>query len=77
LAGQAQQKLGAYAKALGVYDRAVAHFGVNTGLFNAIGECLVRLDRPKEALAAWEKSLAIDANQPEIRKKAEGLKDKK
>lgn len=77
LAGQAQQKLGAYAKALGVYDRAVTHFGVNTGLLNAIGECLVRLDRLKEALAAWEKSLAIDANQPEIRKKAESLRDKK
>lgn len=77
LTGLAQQKLGEYAKALSIYDRAVAHFGVNAGLLNAIGECLVRLNRPKEALSAWERSLAIDANQPEIRKKAEALRDKK
>jgi hypothetical protein len=35
------------------------------------------LGNPEEALAAWEKSLEIDPNQSEIKKKVDLLKEKK
>ena len=77
LAGQARQMRGDFSGALDVFDRAVSHFGVNAVLLNAIGECHFQLGKPKEALAAWEKSLQLDPNQPEVRKKAAALKEKK
>jgi tetratricopeptide (TPR) repeat protein len=77
LAGQARQMRGDFAGAIDVFDRAVSHFGVNAVLLNAIGECHFQLGKPKEALAAWEKSLQLDPNQPEVRKKAAALKEKK
>jgi GWxTD domain-containing protein len=77
LAGQARQMRGDFAGAIDVFDRAISHFGVNAVLLNAIGECHFQLGKPKEALAAWEKSLQLDPNQPEVRKKAAALKEKK
>jgi GWxTD domain-containing protein len=77
LAGQARQMKGDLAGAVDVFDRAVSHFGVNAVLLNAVGECRLGLGQTKEALAAWEKSLELDPNQPEIRKKADTLKGKK
>jgi len=77
LAGQVSQMRGDYSAAIGVFDRAVTHFGVNAVLLNAIGECHFRLGRPNEALAAWRKSLQLDPNQPEIKKKADALIEKK
>ena len=77
LAGQVHQKLGEFARALEIFDQAVSHFGINASLLNAIGECYFQSGKPKEALAAWEKSLQINPNQPEIKKKADALKEKK
>jgi len=77
LAGQARQMRGDFSGAVEVFDRAVSHFGVNAVLLNAIGECHFQLGKPKEALAAWEKSLQLDPNQPEIKKKTAALKEKK
>jgi GWxTD domain-containing protein len=77
LAGQAHQKLGNFAMAIEIFDQAVSHFGINMNLLNAIGECYAQWGRPKEALAAWEKSLAIHPNQPDIKKKVDALKEKK
>ncbi len=51
-----------------------------TGLFlllNTIGEYYFRLSEPREALAAWQKSLVINQNQPQIKKSVEALKEKK
>jgi GWxTD domain-containing protein len=77
LAGRAHQIRGEFAMALDLFDRALTHFGVNTNLLNAVGECRLRLGRPAEALAAWENSLRIDPGQPDIQKKADALKEKK
>ena len=77
LAGQAHQKLREFAKAVGIFDQAVSHFGVNVNLLNAIGECYLELGKTKEALAAWEKSLEISPNQPQIRKNVQALREKK
>ena len=77
LAGQALLRTGDFARALGIFDRAVSHFGVNAGLLNVIGDSYAGLGRPKDAQAVWEKSLEINPNQPEIKKKLDGLKEKK
>jgi tetratricopeptide (TPR) repeat protein len=77
LAGQARRMRGDFAGAMDVFDRAVSHFGVNAVLLNALGECHFQMGKPKEALAAWEKSLQFDPNQPDIKKKTEALKEKK
>jgi GWxTD domain-containing protein len=77
LAGQAYGKLGEYAKAVSVLDQAVLRFGVNTALLNEIGENHIRLGQTKEALAALEKSLELNSQQPEIRAKVSALKEKK
>ncbi len=51
-----------------------------TGLFlllNTIGEYYFQLGEPREALTAWQKSLVINQNQPQIKKSVEALKEKK
>ena len=77
LAGEAYQKLGDFAKAVGVLDRAVAGFGVNAELLNAIGDCQANMGNIKEALAAWDKSLGLNPAQPDIKKKADAARAKK
>jgi len=77
LAGQAYEKLGDYAKGLEILDSALSHFGVNVILLNSIGECNARLGRTRDALSAWDKSLQINPDQPDIKKKAEALREKK
>ncbi len=77
LCGQAWLKTGEYARALENYSRAISRFGVNTALLNAIGGCYLNLQRPHDALAAWEKSLQLDPKQAEIRRRVDALKEKK
>lgn len=77
LAGQAHQKLREFAKAIEIFDQTVSHFGLNVNLLNSIGECNLELGKTKEALAAWEKSLEISPNQPQIRKNVQALREKK
>jgi len=55
-------------------DQIPAHYGLNANLLNSLGDCYSRLGSNEEALAAWEKSLEINANQPEILKKIKALK---
>jgi GWxTD domain-containing protein len=45
-------------------------------LDRTLGEQYLRVGRPGDALAAFEKSLALDPAQPEIRKKVEALKNR-
>jgi len=77
LTGQAYAKLGEYVKAVGVLEQAVSRFGVNAALLNAIGDGYLHLEKPKEALAALEKSLELNPQQPDIRAKVAALKEKK
>jgi len=72
--GKAHQSLGEFQQAVAVYNQAIAHYGLNANLLNSLGDCYSRLGSNEEALAAWEKSLEINANQPEILKKIKALK---
>ncbi|UCC41713.1 MAG: GWxTD domain-containing protein [Candidatus Aminicenantes bacterium] len=75
--GKAYQNMGELNRAIEVFDKAISHYGINIPLLNAVGECYLRLGNPKEALAAWEKSLEMNPDQPKIKKNIEALKEKK
>jgi GWxTD domain-containing protein len=77
LAGEAHLKSGDFAAAVTVLDQAVSHYGINATLLNALGESYLGLGKPAEALAAFEKSLKISPDQPEIKIKVDELKKKK
>jgi tetratricopeptide (TPR) repeat protein len=73
--GKAYQYQGQLAQAIEVFDQAIQHHGLSTNLLNAIGECYFQLDNIPEALAAWEKSLEINPEQPDIQKNVNTLKE--
>lgn len=75
--GKAYQNAGELSKAIDVFDKAISHYGLNINLLNSIGECYFQLGNAEEALTAWEKSLEINPNQPEIKKSVKLLKEKK
>jgi len=76
LLGRSFQALGKMAQAVEIFDQAMTHYGLSTNLLNAAGECYFQLGKMQEARVAWEKSLEINADQPEIRKSVETLKKK-
>lgn len=75
--GKSYQLSGELNKALATFDKALSQYGLNTNLLNSIGQCYFLLGIPDEALAAWEKSLEINPEQPEIQKNVKVLKQKK
>lgn len=77
MAGRAALESGSFARAIEICDIAVAHYGANTALLNFVGESYFGLGKHAEAQAVWERSLAADPNQPEIRKRIDLLKSKK
>lgn len=76
ITGEAYKNLGEFNKAIEVFDKAISHHGLNIILLNVIGECYFQLGNTEEALAAWEKSLEINPDQPLIKKNVEVLKEK-
>jgi len=74
LAGRARRSKADWAGALEITNRTISHFGANTVLLNAVGDCELGLGKIKQALAAWEKSLEFNPDQPEIRRKIADLK---
>lgn len=74
LAGEVLRKSGDFGKAVEVLDQAVAHYGVNASILNAMGESYLGLGKRAEALASFEKSLQLSPEQPEVRKKVEDLR---
>jgi GWxTD domain-containing protein len=76
IAGQGLYELGEYQKAIDVLDKGVNHYGTSIHLLNLIGDCYLGLGRKEEALAIWEKSLELMADQPELKKKIQSVKQK-
>jgi tetratricopeptide (TPR) repeat protein len=60
-----------------MFEAAVAHYGLNAAILNAVRECYLGKGDPKAALTAWEKSLELNPDQPDLRRTVEALKDKK
>jgi GWxTD domain-containing protein len=76
LGAAALTRAGAPGRAVEVLERAVASFGVNAGLMNGLGEAYEALGRAKEALAAYERSLALSPDQPRLKARIEALRKK-
>jgi len=76
LAAEALKRTGEFAPAVTLLDRAAAHYGVNAALLNATGECYEGQGRTKDALAAYEKSLQLSADQPRVRTRVDALRKK-
>jgi tetratricopeptide (TPR) repeat protein len=72
----AYHRKGEWAKALGVIEQGISHYGLNTGFLNLRGECYLRLGNKNEALRAWEKSLELNPAQPDVQKAVNALKQK-
>lgn len=75
--GRACQALGEQAQAISFYRDYLSHFGANLNVLNAVGECYLQLGDTAEALAAWERSLKIEPNQPKLKERVQELKQKK
>ena len=73
--GGLEQKIGNFEPAIAHYKESLKHQGANLSILNAVGECYYRLGNTAEALVAWEKSLEIDPNQEEIRKRVRSIKN--
>ena len=76
IAGQAGQALGELAPAIEYYKSYLNHFGANISVLNAVGECYLSAGGPADALVAWEKSLQLNPNQPELKTRVQKLKEK-
>jgi GWxTD domain-containing protein len=77
LLGLASQSLGQYEQAVSYFKDYLAYHGTNLRILNAIGICYQQLGNIDEALVAWEKSLEIFPNQPELKTYVESLKKSK
>lgn len=76
LAADLMKRTSDLAGAVGLIERAVAQYGINAALMNALGECHEGLAKPQEALAAYQKSLELSPDQPVIKARVEALKKK-
>jgi Flp pilus assembly protein TadD len=77
LAAQALRRAHRFEEAVAALERAVERYGINAALMNLMGECLAELGRVPEALAAFEKSLALSPDQPSVRARIDELKKRK
>lgn len=75
--GKSAQASGDFKKAISYFREAISRFGLNIFLLNAVGECFFNLNDIQEAKAAWEKSLEINPDQPEIQRRLAAIKEKK
>ena len=74
LLGQTCLDLGEFDQAIIILDKAISLYGLNTNVLNMIGESYFRMGNLEEALKAWEKSLEIHPDQPQIIDKVNALK---
>lgn len=77
LMGASYRELGEFGKAIEMFDKAIQQFGVNPLVLNVLGGCYYRWGQLSNALTAWEKSLEINPEQPEIRKNVKAIKEKR
>ncbi len=75
-AGEAYQAQGDFAKAAELYREYLTRLGTNLVVLNALGECAFKMGDTAGALYAWEKSLELSPDQPEIRAKIKSVKGK-
>jgi len=66
--GQALLGLEKFEEALGDLEQAARIYNSETGVLNALGRCYQRLGRKTDALGAYNASLKLNPDQPEIKR---------
>ncbi|MEH6537712.1 MAG: alpha/beta hydrolase-fold protein [Psychroserpens sp.] len=61
-------------KSKSLYDYGISKFSNSKLLYEGLGDVYVEINQPKKALIAYEKSMDIDSNQPELKSKIEALR---
>ncbi len=74
LLGFAHEALKEYEAAINYFKDYLTYHGTNIKILNSIGSCYNKLNFNEEALIAWEKSLELLPEQPELKAKVEDLK---
>jgi GWxTD domain-containing protein len=74
--GESAQALSRYGEAIDFYKDYLTYFGTNLIVLNSMGDCYVKTGDLAGAISVWRKSLEINANQPEIKKKLADVQDK-
>lgn len=74
LLGEAHRKSGNFGEAIKIYTSALSHYGQNINLLNALGECYWQLKDFKNAKLYWSKSLDMNPEQRDIKKKLNEIK---
>jgi tetratricopeptide (TPR) repeat protein len=74
--GETSRALGDYAQAIGYFKAYLVSYGTNLNVLNAIGECYFRSGDISQALTAWKKSLEINPDQDELKKRVDELQGK-
>ncbi len=74
LIGEAYRKKGNLEEAIKAYTSALSHYGHNINLLNALGECYWQIKDFKNAKFYWSKSLELNSDQKDIRKKMDEIK---
>ncbi len=74
LMGEAYRKKGDFPEAIKAYSSALSHYGHNINLLNVLGECYWQVKDFKNAKFYWGKSLELNPEQKDIRKKIDEIK---
>jgi tetratricopeptide (TPR) repeat protein len=74
--GESSQALSRYGEAIGFYKDYLTSFGTNLVVLNSIGDCYVQTGDLAGAITVWTKSLELDPNQTELKRKMAAIQDK-
>jgi GWxTD domain-containing protein len=74
--GESSQALSRYGEAIGFYKDYLTYFGTNLNVLNSIGDCYAQTGDLASAITVWTKSLELNPNQAEMKKKLAAIKDK-
>ncbi len=71
---QASQAMGELEEVIKYYKEYLERFGAQLSVLNSLGDCYYQLGLLEEALAIWQKSLEINPQQEDLKKKLASIK---
>lgn len=74
LLGKSNYHLGKYGNAIYFFNKYLSYFGTHLEILNSLGECYFQTGNIERALTTWKKSLEIEPDQEEVKKKIAALK---
>jgi GWxTD domain-containing protein len=77
LLGRAYNASGTFDKAIPCFTSHIAHFGPSYPILTILGECYYKTGNKEDAIRAWEKSLEMYPNQPDLGKLLDSARKKR